>query len=108
MDVACGLPHPNETANQAFRAAKAFSWYALIGAKQSDLLGDREILVDGTDFRLLRDDASEIWRKEGQLYPYGTLTRVPFSFEEMCPSPNFNKKEWEILIPKLPSLPKNK
>ena len=76
------------------------------GDKESP--GDREILLDGADFRLLRDDASEIWRKEGRLYPYGTLTRVPFLFEEMCPSPNFNKKEWEILLPKLPSLPKYK
>ena len=69
--------------------------------------GVREILVDGADLRLLRDDASEIWNKERRLYPYGTLTRVPLSFEEMCPSPNFDEKEWEILIPKLPSLSTN-
>ena len=65
---------------------------------------DREVFLDGAVSRLLRADASEIRRKEGSLYPYGTLTRVPYSFEEMCPSVNFSKEEWEILLPKLPSL----
>ena len=65
---------------------------------------DREILVDGTTMRLLRSDASEVWHKERKLHSYGTLTRVPYSFEEMCPPVNFNKEEWEQLLPKLPIL----
>lgn len=65
---------------------------------------DRMLLDDKGTIRLLRRDAQELWTNDGRLYPYGTLTRVPNSFEEMRPSADFDKKKWEILIPKLPTL----
>lgn len=66
--------------------------------------GDREFLVRQTGAKLLRSDASEIWLKERKLHPYGTLIRVPYSFEEMRPPESFNEAEWDVFLVKLPFL----
>jgi len=67
---------------------------------------DRLIISDDEMSRLLRDDAEEEWKKNGRLNPYGTLTKVSYSFEEMTPSTNSNREEWDALLPKLPTLGK--
>ena len=65
---------------------------------------DRGFLSRQNAARLLRYDATEILLKEQKLHPYGTLTRVPYSFEEMCAPDNANNEWWDTLLPKLPIL----
>jgi hypothetical protein len=65
---------------------------------------DREFLSRQNTTRLLRFDATQVRRKEEKLYPYGTLTRVPYAFEEVGAPDDANKKWLDILLPKLPIL----
>jgi hypothetical protein len=55
---------------------------------------------------LLRSDSEELWKKENRLAPYGTLIRVPHTFEEMIPPRDFDKTKWNALLSKLPVLTK--
>jgi hypothetical protein len=65
---------------------------------------DRLLVEDRGEFRLLRYDSEEMWTKGRTYVPYGTLSRVPYTFSEMTPARDFDKAKWEVLLRKLPVL----
>lgn len=65
---------------------------------------DRLLVDDRGTPRLLRSDSEEMWARGRPYVPYGTLTRVPYTFAEMTPARDLDKAKWEVLLRKLPTL----